>query len=180
MTTQLPERLRALADDAPTALSAGNLWRVGTRRHRRRVADLADRWPAAWWWPRPSLGLGDWRSRRPRARRATATNGGSMAIPERFFHPSPWLSSDVESRTAGRAVSAPRGTTSRSGRTSMHEVACRPVRRPTTSSTCPEWLPTTTSSCRRTAGMSRTSWTDNLVGTRGWVTARSWASRSWT
>src|SRR6478735_1795048 len=91
MTTQLPERLHALADDAPTALSAGDLWRVGTRRHRRRVVTsltLAGCLVVA----AALLGIGDWQSRRPEPA-GPPPNVGPMAIPQRFFYPSPWLPS---------------------------------------------------------------------------------------
>ncbi len=90
MTTQLPERLRALADDAPAALSAGDLWQTGVRRHRRRVltsVTLAGCLVLAL----ALVGLGDWQSRRPVPAAPPSTRAAPMAIPERFFHPSPWL-----------------------------------------------------------------------------------------
>ena len=90
MTTQLPERLRALAGEAPPALSTADLWQTGTRRHRMRLAAalgtaaclvLATLW----------LGNGVWRSRQPSPVAPPTTTTGQMAVPERFFHPSPWL-----------------------------------------------------------------------------------------
>ncbi len=91
MTTQLPERLRALAGEAPAALSAGDLWAAGRRRHRRRVVTsltLAGCLVVA----AALLGLGDWQSRRPEPA-GPPPNVGPMAIPQRFFYPSPWLPS---------------------------------------------------------------------------------------
>lgn len=91
MTTQLPERLRALADDAPAALSAGDLWQAGRRRHRSRLATAA--LVAGCLVGAVSvLGVGDWHSRRAEPSSPPATNSGPLAIPRPLFNPSPWLS----------------------------------------------------------------------------------------
>ena len=100
MTTQLPERLRALADEAPGALSGTELWRAGRRRHRTRVAtSLA--LVGAFALAAVLVGLGDWQSRRPDPAAPPATKSGPMSIPDRFFTPGPWLPS---TRTPGRLV----------------------------------------------------------------------------
>ncbi len=92
MTTQLPERLRALADEAPEVLYPDEIWNAGTRRHRvRLVTSLAV--AATLVAAAALLGYGDWQSRRPDPAAPPPTSTGRMAIPDRFFEPSPWLSS---------------------------------------------------------------------------------------
>lgn len=100
MTTQLPERLRALAEDAPDALSGPDLWRAGRRRHRVRVATALTA-AACLVLVTALLGDGVWRSRQLAPAAPPATNSGPMAVPDRFFHPSPWLPS---TRSPGRLV----------------------------------------------------------------------------
>ena len=141
MTTQLPERLRALADEAPGALSAADPWQVGRRRQRTRVATslaLAGALVLAV----VLVGFGDRQSRRPDPAAPPATNAGPMAIPDRFFTPSPWLPSTSQPGPSGRDV-IPRGepapVSSVARRTASS--AWPPDRRPTTSSTCLDRLP---------------------------------------
>ena len=173
MTTQLPERLRALADEAPAALSAGRPVAVGTRHGIGvacsprvalaaclvvAVALLGARGPAE----------SACRNRRHHPRRA-----GADGDPERFFHPSPWLPG---TSSPGRLV-AMLGTTRDHFPFGSDLGACavvtRRVRRPTTSSTCPDQLRATTSSCLPTVVMSRTSWRGSLAETQPWVAGRS-------
>jgi hypothetical protein len=100
VTTQLPERLRSLADEAPPTLHAQGLWQAGRRRHRRRlvtavavtgclVAAVA------------ALGVGDWQSRQPEPSAPTPTVNGPMSVPDRLYNPSPWTSG---TSTPGRLV----------------------------------------------------------------------------
>jgi hypothetical protein len=100
MTTQLPERLRALADEAPSALSAADLWQTGNRRHRLRVvAALAT--ATCLVLAAALLGNGAWRSRQPSPAAPPATTSGPMSIPQPLFNPSPWIGA---TRTPGRLV----------------------------------------------------------------------------
>jgi hypothetical protein len=100
VTTQLPERLRELADDAPPTLHERDLWAEGNRRRRRQtVTSLAV--AGCLVLVSAVVGLGDWASRRPDPAAPPATNRGQMAIPDRFFTPSPWLGS---TRSPGRLV----------------------------------------------------------------------------
>jgi hypothetical protein len=100
VTTPLPDRLRDLADEAPAPLTAGDLWRDGRRRHRRRVAGVlaALGCVAAL---TTSLGVGGWRSTQPDPAAPPPTDSGPMGIPAQVFDPSPWLPS---SRAPGRLV----------------------------------------------------------------------------
>jgi hypothetical protein len=100
VTTQLPERLLSLAGDAPEALPAGDLWQAGRRRHRVRVA-AALATVSCLVLATVLLGNGVWRSRQPSPAAPPATSPGQMAVPDRFFHPSPWLPS---TRAPGRLV----------------------------------------------------------------------------
>ncbi len=92
MTTQLPERLRALAEEAPESLSGPALWQAGRRRHRMRVV-TAMAVTGGLVLALAALGFGDWQSRRPDPAAPPATQSGPMSIPDRFFTPSPWLPS---------------------------------------------------------------------------------------
>ncbi len=107
MTTQLPERLRSLADDAPGPLSPVGLWHAGRRRHRRRVVTAAAVVGAVVALT-AGAGFGDYRSRRPDPAAPPATNSGPMAIPDRFYEPSPWLPSTSK---PGRLVAVIEGVT---------------------------------------------------------------------
>jgi hypothetical protein len=100
VTTQLPERLRDLADEAPGPLSASGLWQEGRRRHRRRIMTAATV-VGAIVAITAGAGYGDWRSRQPDPAAPPATYSGPMAIPDRFYEPSPWLPS---TSTPGRLV----------------------------------------------------------------------------
>jgi hypothetical protein len=100
VTTQLPERLRDLADEAPGPLSASGLWQEGRRRHRRRII-TATAVVGAVVAITAGAGYGDWRSRQPDPAAPPATDSGPMAIPDRFYDPSPWLPS---SGSPGRLV----------------------------------------------------------------------------
>jgi hypothetical protein len=91
VTTQLPERLRELAGDAPPALSARDLWQTGRRRHRLRVAAALGT-AACLVMVTALLGNGAWRSHQPSPAAPPATTSGPMAIPQPLFNPSPWLS----------------------------------------------------------------------------------------
>lgn len=98
MTTQLPERLRDLADDAPAALTAGRLWQAGRQRHRRRVA-VTLALAGCLVLSTALLGLGDWRSRQPEP--AVPPPTGPMAVPDRLVNPNPWTPT---TRAPGRLV----------------------------------------------------------------------------
>src|SRR5690242_19712863 len=100
MTTQLPERLRDLAEEAPDALTAGDLWRSGRRRHRRRLV-TAGAVVGAVVALTVGAGYGDWHSTRPEPTAPPATRSGPMQIPDRLFNPSPWTPA---TRTPGRLV----------------------------------------------------------------------------
>jgi hypothetical protein len=100
VTTHLTERLRDLADEAPAPLSASGLWREGQSRHRRRIVTVAAV-VGAFVALAAGTGYGSWHSRQPDPAAPPATNSGPMAIPDRFFTPSPWLSSTA---TPGRLV----------------------------------------------------------------------------
>lgn len=100
MTTQLPERLRDLAEEAPGPLTAGDLWREGHRRHRRSIAATMSvvgclvAMAAA-------VGIGGWRSTQPDTSSPPATDSGPMGVPAQIFNPSPWLPT---TRAPGRLV----------------------------------------------------------------------------
>jgi hypothetical protein len=98
MTTQLPERLRDLADGAPGSLSPTGLWREGRRRHRRNLV-TASAIAACLVVGGAVTGIGSWRSTQPGPSAPPAT--GPMTIPDRLFNPSPWLPT---TRAPGRLV----------------------------------------------------------------------------
>lgn len=88
--TQLPERLRALAEEAPLALSAEDLWETGRRRHRGRVL-TALATAAVVVTTVAVAGFGSWHAQQPDPTAPEPTITGPIAVPSRFFHPSPWL-----------------------------------------------------------------------------------------
>lgn len=100
MTTQLPERLRDLAEDAPGPLAPGGLWREGRRRHRRRIVS-AVAVAACLLAGTAMVGVGTWHSSQPGPSSPPATGTGAMQIPDRLYNPSPWTPS---TRTPGRLV----------------------------------------------------------------------------
>lgn len=100
MTTQLTDRLRDLADEAPGPLTAGDLWQDGRRRHRRRLAGtlaVVGCLVAA----TAAVGVGTWRSVQPGPASPPATATGPLEIPEQLYNPSPWTPT---TRTPGRLV----------------------------------------------------------------------------
>jgi hypothetical protein len=100
MTTQLPERLRDLAGEAPRALSPTGLWREGRRRHRRQVV-TASALAVCLVVGGAVIGIGSWRSTRPGPAAPPVSRTGAISIPDRLFNPSPWLPA---TRTPGRLV----------------------------------------------------------------------------
>ena len=100
MTTQLTDRLRDLAEEAPGPLAAGPMWRDGRRRHRRRVAGavvVIGCLVAA----TVGVGIGSGRRVQPAPAAPPATGTGTMAIPAQLYNPSPWVST---TRAPGRLV----------------------------------------------------------------------------
>jgi hypothetical protein len=100
VTTQLPERLRELAEDAPSALSARDLWQAGRRRHRVRLAAALGT-AACLVMVTALVGNGAWRGRQPSPAAPSATTSGPVSIPQPLFNPSPWIGA---TRTPGRLV----------------------------------------------------------------------------
>ncbi len=100
MTTQLTDRLRDLAEEAPEPLTAGSLWRDGRRRHRRRVAG-AIAVVGCLVAGTAVVGVGSWRSVQPDPAAPPATRTGQLQIPAQLYNPSPWTPT---TRTPGRLV----------------------------------------------------------------------------
>jgi hypothetical protein len=100
VTTQLTDRLRDLADEAPAPLAVAGMWQEGRRRHRRSVA-RAVAVVGCLVASTAAVGIGGWRSTQPDPSAPPATRSGPMQIPDELFNPSPWTPS---TRTPGRLV----------------------------------------------------------------------------
>lgn len=84
--TTLHDRLAELADDAPPGGPVPDLWDRGRRVHRRRQVGTVVI-AAVMLVALGALGLLDWSRSQP----APSPAGSSPAIPDRIWHPSPWL-----------------------------------------------------------------------------------------